>query len=143
MQYWLQSLFFHKVLNFTMFGMAKMLACLLAVPALALQSNPRRGTPPSRALRSAPHGTLGVRLPVFDASLVDDEELVATAVDAPVAAADELAGAVDDDAVALCSRMFARFARGQELLRQNHGVPVPRASVHTILLFVTRYHSSS
>ena len=127
-----------------MFGMAKMLAGLLAVPALALQGNPRRGTPPSRALRSDPHGTLGVRLPVFDASLVDDEELVATAVDAPVAAAnvdelaadidelagvagvaaDELAGAVDDDAVALCSRMFARFARGQELLRRNHGVPV-------------------
>ena len=58
-----------------MFGMAKMLACLLAVPVLALQSNPRRGTPLSRALRSAPHGTLGVRLPVFDASLVADEEL--------------------------------------------------------------------
>ena len=92
-----------------MFGMAKMLAGLLAVPALALQGNPRRGTPPSRALRSDPHGTLGVRLPVFDASLVDDEELVATAV---------------DGAVALCSRMFARFARGQELLRRNHGVPV-------------------
>ena len=110
-----------------MFGMAKMLACLLAVPAPALQSNPRRGTPPpSRALRSDPHGTHGVRLPVFDASLVDVEEIV-TAVDAPVAAgaaADELAGAADDNAVALCSRMFARFARGQELLRRNHGVPV-------------------
>ena len=74
--------------------------------------------------KAPPQPPKNAEIPIYTASPATEQRMAPHLVNAAMYEAEleeeEAARAKDD----LCRTMFARFARGQELLRRNHGAPV-------------------